>query len=70
MLGYMTKQDARNLGFTHYGSLYSIPVYLTEGSNPNVTVKHPVMEYVLDFAEAIARSMQVSEYEIKYKGQL
>lgn len=34
MLGYMTKQEAKDFGFTHAGNYYFIPVYV--GHDPEL----------------------------------
>ena len=38
MLGYTTKQQAIELGMTHYGTYYSIPIYLKGVFSGDITV--------------------------------
>ena len=49
MFGYMTKKEALELGFTHNGTYYGIPIYITPGEYPRVSVKFLPFEYVFDF---------------------
>lgn len=70
MFHYMNTEEACNYGFTHYGSFYGIPVYLTEGGTPMISVKFGLMEYVMDFAEIVKNCLNIEGVEIKYKGKL
>lgn len=53
MLGWMTKKQAIKEGFTHHGSYYGIPLYMTEGDMPIVCPKHYAFEYLMDLAMVI-----------------
>lgn len=46
MLGWMTKADALKEGFTHYGSYFGIPVYMSDpdGEDFMVAAKHSWLE--------------------------
>ncbi len=61
MLGYMTKKEALEFGFTHHGKYYGIPIWITaEDDAPMVATKWAPMEYVMTlfhYVEAIVRSV-------------
>ncbi len=67
---YMSKEEAKSHGFTHYGSFYSIPVYLTEGDNPMISVKFGLAEYLMDFAEIVKNCLGIQGAHIIYKGTI
>ncbi len=70
MFKYMSASTAKGYGFTHYGSFYGIPVYLTEGDNPMISVKIGFMEYIMDLAEIVKNGLGVQGAHVVYKGKL
>ena len=56
MLGYMTIEKAKEMGFTHHGSYYGVPIYLGFSGEPQccmeegpaVAVKWMPMDLVFD----------------------
>lgn len=59
MLGYMSKDEALILGFTHHGAYYGIPVYLNMSNPycPEVACKWEPMEFLMDVANCIESLM-------------
>jgi hypothetical protein len=49
MLGYMTKKEALTIGFTHHGSYYGIPIWISDDYIPMVAAKWAPMEYLMTF---------------------
>lgn len=49
MIGYMTNKEAIGHGFTHNGTYYWIPIYITPGEYPMVSVKFLPFEFLFDF---------------------
>lgn len=52
-LGFMTKHEALSEGFTHHGSYYGIPLWMTETDEPMICPKHILLEPVMDLFIAI-----------------
>jgi hypothetical protein len=64
MLGYMTKKEALAIGFTHHGSYYGIPVWITEDYFPMVAAKWSPLEYVMTlfhYVEAFIQSLSMED---------
>lgn len=59
-LGYITEQEAKELGFTHHGRYYGIPMWLAprEPDFPVAAKWHPLhyLMFVLFYVEALLRS--------------
>jgi hypothetical protein len=54
MLGYITVKKAKELGFTHHGSYYGVPVYIGDPSGEfKVQTKHVALDIVFDFFSAL-----------------
>lgn len=49
MLGYITKKQAKNIGITHHGSYYGIPLWMgaIDGDSPMVFAKFYPFEFFL-----------------------
>lgn len=53
MLGYMTKKEALTLGFTHHGSYYGIPIWISDDDIPMVAAKWAPFELVISVVHYI-----------------
>ncbi len=47
MIGYMTKKEALAIGFTHHGSYYGIPIWISDETYPMVAAKWAPMEFLI-----------------------
>lgn len=47
MLGYITEKQALEIGFTHHGSYYGIPIWISDDAYPLVAAKWAPMEYLI-----------------------
>lgn len=59
MFGYMTAKEAKELGFTHHGKYFGVPVWLAP-DNPDfpVATKWEPMEYVMTLFHWIEQTMR------------
>lgn len=58
MLGYLTAKEALAEGFTHHGSYYGIPLWITDcDHSPMVAAKWAPMEFVMDIAHFVEQSL-------------
>jgi len=48
MLGYLTEKEAKEHGFTHHGSYFCIPLWMTDEEEPMVATKFEWMEPLMD----------------------
>jgi hypothetical protein len=54
MLGYMTKKKALQLGFTHHGSYFGVPIYIGDPDGKfMVTTKHWALDPLFDLMSAM-----------------
>lgn len=53
MIKRITKKEALDHGFTHHGSYFGIPMWMTDSESPLVTVKFSCMNVVFDMADQI-----------------
>jgi len=51
MLGYMRKNEARAIGFTHQGYYFGIPLWLTKSERPMIVAKWYPMEFIITFLQ-------------------
>ncbi len=66
MLGYMTEKEALEIGFTHHGEYYGIPLWIAPDKDFMVATKWAPMEYVMTafhHIEAFLRSILFPEDE-------
>lgn len=47
MFGFVTKNEALELGFTHHASYYGIPLWITDDEFPMVATKWEPLEHVM-----------------------
>jgi hypothetical protein len=60
MLGYMGKQEAKAIGFTHQGRYFGIPLWITNSQRPMIVAKWYPMELMVTL-------LQQSEIYVKLK---
>ena len=65
MLGYMTREKAKQLGFTHEATRCGIPVYITDSKFPRYAVKLPMLEIVIDIVEFVRLVFGIQYYSFK-----
>lgn len=55
LLKYYTKKELLSEGFTHYGKLFGIPVYIGEIDSfaPTIATANFIPEFILDIAQSI-----------------
>lgn len=53
MLGYMTATQAKHHGFTHHGSYYGIPTWMTVDEEPMVATKWAPFESLMKLAHYV-----------------
>lgn len=73
MLGYMTKAEALENGFTHHGRYYGIPLWITDEICPVVATKWYPMEFVMDLFHVIEitmRSLLFPDDELVFQFQI
>lgn len=75
MFGYMTEQQAKQQGFTHHGSYFGIPIWISDEDCPMVAAKWAPMEYVMTlfhYIEGAMRSMLSYEpsFQFTIKGPI
>jgi hypothetical protein len=58
MLGYMTKREAKVCGFTHHGSYFGIPLWMTDEEEPMVATKFEWMWPLMDVFHVIEGFLQ------------
>jgi hypothetical protein len=68
----MTKQEAKNNGFTHKGVMYDfIPVYCTDDFEPNVTGINMFWDKILELTIRLDLFIGISEgFDILLKEEL
>lgn len=49
----ITKEQALEIGFTHHGSYFGIPLWMTDSEQPFITVKFSCMNSTFDMANQI-----------------
>lgn len=71
MLGYMNAQTAKAEGFTHHGSYYGIPVWMSDDdNNPMVATKWAGFEPVMTcfhYVEAVCNALLDREPTFMFK---
>ncbi|MGY3961417.1 hypothetical protein [Aeromonas popoffii] len=78
LLGFMTEQKAKELGFTHHGSYFGVPVYIGDPYGQcMVTTKHPILDPLFDLMgvlEGIFRPLIHPEnpavFQFRLKGRI
>lgn len=63
MFGFMTKDEALKAGFTHHGSYYGIPLWITDSETPMVATKWEPLEYVMTMFHYIEGFIQSCQEE-------
>lgn len=53
MLGYMTEKKAIEVGFTHHGKCFGIPIWITDEDCPMVAAKFAPFEILITFSQII-----------------
>lgn len=49
LFGFMTEEKAKELGFTHHGSYFGVPIYIGDPYGQcMVTTKHPLLDPLFD----------------------
>lgn len=51
MFGYMDKNEAKAIGFTHQGKYFGIPLWLTHSQRPMIAAKWYPMEFIISFLQ-------------------
>lgn len=78
LLGFMTEQKAKELGFPHHGSYFGVPIYISDPYGEcMVTAKHPLLDPLFDLMgvlEGIFRPLVHPEnpdvFQFKLKGRI
>ena len=56
MFGYINKNKAKSVGFTHQGRYFGIPLWLTYSQTPMMAAKWGPMEWIISFLQLTERS--------------
>jgi hypothetical protein len=51
MFGYMDQNKAIQVGFTHQGKYYGIPLWITDSQRPMIVAKWYPMEHIISFLQ-------------------
>lgn len=78
LLGFMTEKKAKELGFTHHGSYFGVPVYIGDPYGQcMVTTKHPILDPIFDLMgvlESVFRPLIHPEnpavFQFRLKGRI
>ena len=57
MLGYLTAEEAKKVGFTNHGSYYGIPIYMTVEECPMIATKVWWLEWLMTVCHYIEGSI-------------
>lgn len=60
MFGYIDRQKARSVGFTHQGTYFGIPLWLTSSTIPMVSAKWMPLELVVTLLRHIERIVKLA----------
>ena len=77
MFGFISRQQALAEGFTHHGSYYGIPIWITEAEEPMVCAKWMFGEWLITVAAHIEGFIYVAfmpgvepMFTFLYKGKI
>jgi len=65
MLGYMTKQEAKDFGFTHTGNYYFIPIYVCQ--DPELGFCVAVKWFPFDFLMPVVTFIEIVMWKISFR---